>query len=83
MKKNGYEALLEKADIAKIEAVCELPESVKAPVKAGDVIGKVTYKCGETVLGTADIVAAEDAEKMGFFTLFVRILRYMVCSPEN
>ncbi|MBQ8404521.1 MAG: D-alanyl-D-alanine carboxypeptidase [Clostridia bacterium] len=83
LKKMGYEALLEKGDIAKIEAVCELPESVAAPVKAGDVIGKVTYKCGETVLGTADIVADEDAEKIGFFTLFRRILRYMVCSPEN
>lgn len=83
VKKTGYEALLEKGDIAKIEAVCDLPESVKAPVKAGDVIGKVTYKCGETVLGTADIVAAEDAEKIGFLTLFRRILRYMVCSPEN
>ncbi len=83
VKKTGYEALLEKGDIAKIEAVCDLPESVKAPVRAGDVIGKVTYRCGETVLGTADIVAAEDAEKIGFFTLFRRILRYIVCSPEN
>jgi D-alanyl-D-alanine carboxypeptidase (penicillin-binding protein 5/6) len=83
IKKTGYEALLEKADIAKIEEVCELPESVKAPVKAGDIIGSVTYKCGGTVLGKADIVAAEDAERIGFFTLLLRMLRYMVCSPEN
>ncbi len=83
IKKTGYEALLEKGDVAKVETAIELPESVAAPVKKGDVIGKVTYKCGETVLGTADIVADEDAEKIGFFTLFLRMLRYMVCSPEK
>lgn len=82
IKKEGYSALLEKADIAKIEAVCELPESVAAPVKKGDVIGTVTYKCGETVLGKANIVAEEDAEKMGFFALMQRILRTVLCAKD-
>ena len=82
IKKEGYSALLEKADIAKIEALCELPESVAAPVKKGDVIGTVTYKCGETVLGKANIVAEEDAEKMGFFTMMWKILRAMMCAEE-
>lgn len=82
IKKEGYSALFEKADIAKIEAVCELPESVAAPVKKGDVIGTVTYKCGETVLGKANIVAEEDAEKMGFFALMQRILRTVLCAKD-
>ena len=82
IRKEGYAALLEKEDIAGIEKEVELPESVAAPVKKGDVVGKITYKCGGEVLGSANIVADEDGEKLGFFTLFARILRHMVCSPE-
>lgn len=79
LKKEGCSALLEKADIAKIKAEYDLPESVAAPVKKGDTVGKVTYKCGETVVGTADIVAAEDGEKMGFLKMMGKILRLMLC----
>jgi CTP:phosphocholine cytidylyltransferase-like protein len=57
----------------------DLPESVAAPVKKGDTVGKVTYKCGETVVGTANIVAAEDGAKMGFFKMMGKILRLMLC----
>ena len=82
IKKEGYSALLEKGDVAKIEEVCELPESVSAPVKRGDVIGTVTYKRGETVLGRANVIADEDAEKIGFFTMMWRILRTVLCASE-
>lgn len=83
VKRTGYEALLEKSDISKIETVTDMPESICAPVKKGDTVGTVTYKCGDRVIGTADIVADEDAPRIGFFTLLRRILRYMACSPEN
>jgi len=83
IKKEGYSALLEKTDISKIQTVCELPESVAAPVKKGDVIGSVTYKCGETVIGKANIVADEEGEKMGFFTMMARILRAVLCAAEE
>ena len=79
IKKEGYSALLEKGEIAKIEEVFELPESVAAPVKKGDTVGTVTYKCGEAVIGKASIVAAEDGEKMNFFTMLWKILRNMLC----
>lgn len=80
---DGFCALVEKGTESKIEAVYELPESVVAPIKEGGKIGTVTYKNGNTVLGQADIVAAESVEKIGFFTLFPRILRWMLCAPEN
>lgn len=82
LKCKSFSALVGKGDISKIEAVCELPENVSAPIKEGDKIGTVTYKNGSTVLGKADIVAAESVEKIGFFTLFPRILRWMLCAPE-
>ncbi len=81
--KKEFDALVEKGSAAKIETACELPEYVSAPIKKGDKIGTVTYKNGNTVLGTADIVAAESVEKIGFFTLFPKILRWMLCAPEN
>ena len=80
---DSFCALVEKGTESKIEAVYELPESVAAPIKEGGKIGTVTYKNGNTVLGQADIVAAESVEKIGFFTLFPRILRWMLCAPEN
>ena len=79
IQKESYSALLEKGEIAKIEESIELPESVAAPVKKGDVVGTVTYKCGEAVIGKANIVAAEDGEKMNFLTMMWKILCNMLC----
>jgi D-alanyl-D-alanine carboxypeptidase (penicillin-binding protein 5/6) len=79
VEKEGFSALLEKGEIAKIKSVYDLPESIAAPVKKGDTVGTVTYKCGETVVGKANIVAAEDGEKMTFFTMMWKILRAMMC----
>lgn len=38
----------------------QLPEEVRAPVKAGAVIGSVTVKLGGQVMDTVDLVAAQD-----------------------
>ena len=77
------ERVAEEAIQAEVEhrAVAK-PETVAAPVKEGEKVGTVTFKNGETVLGTADVVAAESVEKIGFLTLLPRILRWMLCSPE-
>ena len=60
-----------------------MPESLTAPVKAGQVIGKVTYKIGDNVVGTADIAAVEDVGKIGFWTMLPKILRWFIMSPES
>lgn len=83
IKREAFSSLLEKGDISKIKTVTELPEGVAAFVKKGDVIGTVTYKCGETVIGKANVVADEDGEKMGFFTMMWKILRAMMCAGEE
>ena len=83
IKREAFSSLLEKGDISKIKTVTELTEGVAAPVKKGDVIGTVTYKCGETVIGKANVVANEDGEKMGFFTMMWKILRAMMCAGEE
>ena len=80
LKHNDFSSLIEKSALSKIEAVTDIPESVPAPIKTGDKISTITYKNGETVIGTTDIVAAEDVDKISFFTLLPRILKRLVCA---
>lgn len=80
LKHNDFSSLIEKSALSKIEAVTDIPESIPAPIKTGDKIGTITYKNGETVIGTTDIVAAEDVDKISFFTLLPRILKRLVCA---
>ena len=80
LKHNDFSSLIEKSALSKIEAVTDIPESVPAPIKTGDKIGTITYKNGESVIGTTDIVAAEDVDKISFFTLLPRILKRLVCA---
>ncbi|MGN1096183.1 MAG: D-alanyl-D-alanine carboxypeptidase family protein [Eubacteriales bacterium] len=83
LRHEPFEYTVDKSALSKIEAVVELPESVAAPIKTGDKIGKITYKNGDEIIGSADILAAEDVEKIGFLTLLPRIFRWMICSPER
>lgn len=82
LRHESFETIVEKSALSGIETVYDIPETVAAPVKEGEKVGTVTFKNGETVLGTADVVAAESVEKIGFLTLLPRILRWMLCSPE-
>ena len=58
-----------------------LPESAAAPLHKGDAVGKIVYRLGEEILGEADIVAAEDVEKISFTGLLGRMLRILLLRP--
>ena len=53
-------------DLAAIEKTVELPESVTAPVQAGDEIGRLTYRLDGSEIGTVPIVAAEEVARAGY-----------------
>ena len=54
-------ALLPKdLDVKALELVEDIPEEVKAPVKAGDPIGTATYRYNGTDYGTVELVALND-----------------------
>lgn len=44
----------------------ELPQMVYAPVKAGDIVGHVTYKCDGKIIGETHIKAAYDVEQIKY-----------------
>lgn len=71
---DGFSCVMEKGKISKVEYVIELPDSVAAPIKKGDSIGRVVFRCEGKEIGSADIVAQADADKIGFFELWCRML---------
>lgn len=71
-----FTAVLDKTMAAKgVESVTELPESLSAPIEAGDIIGKIDYKVGEEVIGSAPIRAAASIPKIRFGELLARLFR--------
>lgn len=57
-------ALLPKdLDVKSLELVEDIPEEVKAPVKAGDPIGTATYRYNGTDYGTVELVALNDISR--------------------
>ena len=61
--KNDLTALLpDDVDVEALEAQPNLPDSVDAPIKAGDVIGSMTYSYNGTSYGTVELVALSDVE---------------------
>ncbi len=70
----SFSCVTEKGNAQKITYEISLPNVVSAPVKKGDRVGEITFKCGDRELGKQPIIADADAEKIGFFTLWLRIL---------
>ena len=68
---------VEKGKLAALEWTLELPESVKAPVEAGQVLGKVTVRAGEEELAVLPLRAESAVEKQGFGYIFQRLTRML------
>lgn len=79
-KYGSFGALVGRGESGSVKTIYDVPQTVAAPISEGDKIGTVTFKSGEHVLGSVDIVAAEDVRKINFLALLPKILRYMVCS---
>ena len=70
----GYQSVLNKSEQAKVERHIEIPDTLDAPVKKGDVVGSVVYKIGDKVIASNDILAQEDVAKLDVFTAFLLLL---------
>lgn len=71
---NGLGLLLKKSLQAEITQKTELPESLKAPVKKGQKVGKITVYSGDEPIGDIDIVAESDVKKINFGETLRRIV---------
>lgn len=66
--------LLNKGEQTKIEEILDLPEALDAPVKKGEVIGKIRYAIGDRTVHESDITVSDAVEKAGFLDRFKDIL---------
>lgn len=58
---------LPKGQLKKLAASMSMTPQLVAPIKQGDVIGKVEVKLGDTVVHSADLIALETVDEGGFF----------------
>ena len=63
----SFETLINKGEEGKIEHKIEMNEYIEAPVKNGDVVGKVSYFMNGEKIGESAIVCTENIHKFRFF----------------
>jgi len=74
---SGLELVMKKDetnDVLEITAEPVDEELLVAPIKQGDVLGTLTVRYGKDVVHTINLVASEDVDKAGWFTLFFRAI---------
>lgn len=67
--------LLPKTDKSEFTQSIALKEDLTAPIKKGDNIGMIEVYKGEEQIGTIDIIASENVDKMTFMTAFMWLVR--------
>lgn len=65
--------VLPKNLLSGITEVPELPSELSAPVRVGDVVGKIRFCAGETTVAELGVYATESVPKIGFFELLKRV----------
>ena len=64
------------SDLSNVTKSIELPDSVSAPVKEGDIAGRVVYTLGEKEIGSIPILYSETVPKATFRDYFSKALLY-------
>jgi D-alanyl-D-alanine carboxypeptidase (penicillin-binding protein 5/6) len=67
--------LVEKATAQSVEREIQVQESVLAPVEAGQTLGSILLKSGETVLAEVPLVAAAEVERLSWWQLTCQYLQ--------
>ena len=62
----------------KIEKEIKLKEKIEAPVKKGDILGKIIYKIDGVVLGENSIIAKENVEEITFFGFLAEVFKNFI-----
>lgn len=74
-----FSIVIDKSKQGAVESEFEIPETIVAPIKEGDIVGKVIYKVDGKQIGISQIYVKESVEKIGFADLLGRILKRIVC----
>ena len=66
--------LIKKENDFNIEQKIEMSDVIQAPVKKGDIVGRVIYRLNEKNIGECNIIVLQDIDKIGFFNMEKYIL---------
>jgi len=72
--KEDVKLLMKKGEKGKIERIAKFAEDLKAPVKAGQKVGEVTYVVSGDEVGKADLVADDNVRKATFLRIFFTLV---------
>lgn len=75
---NNFSTVLAKGKGKEVVLKENIPDIIESPVKEGQKIGDITYYLGSEKIGSVDLVATEDVEKIGFLYAFEKLLNDFV-----
>lgn len=70
----GRQALLPKSQVSSLTQEISLPEQIEAPIGAGQQLGTLTVRSGESVVLELPLLAAQAVEKLTWGEMFCRLL---------
>lgn len=70
-----FSVVIPKNKEAYVEELYEIPESIKAPLKAGETVGKIIYRIDGEQIGYSDICLSSDVGEISYFDLFIGIIK--------
>lgn len=77
VKNMEFTTVIDKKQMSNVESKIEIGETVRAPIKEGDSIGKINYYIGEKCIGSTDIVALEDVKGINYLHVFLKFIASM------
>ncbi len=69
-----FSCVLSKTKLSEVQQTVRLPESVTAPVKAGEQIGEIAFSVDGEQIGSVPLCASEEIRRIDFFEIFKRML---------
>lgn len=67
--------VIKKQNEINIEQEIVLDNSVQAPINKGQVLGEVTFRLDGEIVGKSNLIAGEDVEKIGMFSMSKKIIK--------
>lgn len=74
LRHSDFSALLPSSQLHNVTYETNLPQSVAAPVKKGDAVGSIEFFSDGKPIGEATVYADEDAERISFGQMFLKLL---------
>ncbi|MBQ7004926.1 MAG: D-alanyl-D-alanine carboxypeptidase [Clostridia bacterium] len=78
--KDVFPVTLSKGEADKIEYTVEIAENVQAPVEKNQILGKVTAKAGDNIIGQYSLIAEDGVRKLTIFDCAERFLKSLTKS---